>query len=91
MIPHVEFQFLTSQYRTSFGLLHPEVKKTLEVSDVQSERMQALVRKFEQDSKQLMAKLQTQRKTAEKNFHSSVVKLLDERQKEKLSDWTPSR
>ena len=87
----LEFQFLTMEFASSVGLLHPDVLDLMDLSSKQVKQIGNLARDYEAESRRLFEQIQKGRKEAQRKFDSEVGKLLTEEQQNRLHSWRYGR
>ncbi len=88
LIPHqmrlfrnLEFQYLTSKFRSSFGLLHPRVAEHFNLTDEQKRQFEKLSKAFQANVEIAEKELSISRNKSVAEFQKQVEDLLSEDQK----------
>ena len=88
MAQHFEFQMLTGEYVSSFGLMHPGVIDALEMSDDQRAKIRRLRNDFEKQRSMLMSKLYQRRDEVLKQYNEDMARILTDKQHEMYTLYT---
>lgn len=87
-LKHFEFQMLTGEYVSSFGLMHPGVINVLEMSDDQRAKIRRLRNDFEKQRSMLMSKLYQRRDEVLKQYNEDIARILTDKQHEMYTLYT---
>jgi hypothetical protein len=87
-VRHYEFQILTGDYETSFGLLHPQVKVHLELTKSQDVDLTEMAKKFEEQRNELEQKLAIRREKMQSEFSDKVAAILTKEQHDLYTRFT---
>lgn len=87
-VRHYEFQILTGDYETSFGLLHPQVKTHLELTKSQDVDLTEMAKKFEAQRNELEQNLAVRREKMQSEFSDKVAAILTKEQHDLYTRFT---
>lgn len=87
-LKHFEFQMLTGSHESSFGLLHPQVKKHLGLTTSQQSSIKSIADQFDKQRTELETKLAERRKEILKQYSRDVARILTSKQNELYTLYT---